>query len=319
MFFEGIEKKAEIFLVDSVNLLIDFDAIFWQKLVNDCGAYIISTLHTHQCRAYLLSESSLLVWPHKILIITCGTTRLIDAVEYFLTHISQQQVMGLLYQRKNEHVATVQSSHFFDDVARLDRHLHGTTYRFGQLHDHHNYLYHVNHCQSLFTSTQTFQLLIYQLSEQSCDLFYSRQLTANQVRRHLCLDQILSGFAIDEHLFQPSGYSLNALKQDCYLTVHVTPNIEASYVSIEANFNLFPHVMNIIATVKPAAFDLLALNIEQFDVKLKRLNTSAFVCKAMVRAQLAQDSLMCFASFVTPQTKFIEAVQLVPHENSAGF
>ncbi len=43
----------------------------------------------------------------------------------------------------------------------------------------------------------------------------------------------LEGYAVDDHYFRPSGYSLNAVRDDDYVTVHVTPDDHGSYASLE--------------------------------------------------------------------------------------
>jgi S-adenosylmethionine decarboxylase len=43
------------------------------------------------------------------------------------------------------------------------------------------------------------------------------------------------GFQVDDHLFEPMGYSLNAIRGVEYYTIHVTPQKIGSYVSFETN------------------------------------------------------------------------------------
>merc|ERR1712029_570182 len=58
------------------------------------------------------------------------------------------------------------------------------------------------------------------------------------------IDQIIPDMKIDDHLFEPCGYSMNAILSGVqevkhtsgeYLTIHVTPEPEFSYVSFETN------------------------------------------------------------------------------------
>jgi S-adenosylmethionine decarboxylase len=47
-----------------------------------------------------------------------------------------------------------------------------------------------------------------------------------------CID---GSMQLDQYFFQPQGYSLNGISGKHYVTIHVTPEPEASYTSIETN------------------------------------------------------------------------------------
>ncbi|MCB0357905.1 MAG: hypothetical protein KDD40_12900, partial [Bdellovibrionales bacterium] len=72
MFFEGSEKKLEIELSISAGDLREKPFSFWEALVNKAQAKIISKIESSECRAFLLSESSLFVWSNRLTLITCG-------------------------------------------------------------------------------------------------------------------------------------------------------------------------------------------------------------------------------------------------------
>ncbi|TPW18579.1 MAG: S-adenosylmethionine decarboxylase, partial [Elusimicrobia bacterium] len=59
--------------------------------------------------------------------------------------------------------------------------------------------------------------------------------TRRHIRERSGVWSILPGFSIDDHLFEPMGYSLNAIRDSRYYTVHVTPQPIGSYVSFETN------------------------------------------------------------------------------------
>ena len=63
--------------------------------------------------------------------------------------------------------------------------------------------------------------------------------TALEATRKSGIDTIYPGAKINDFLFSPCGYSMNGLiKGDHYLTIHITPEPQCSYVSFETNF---PH------------------------------------------------------------------------------
>ena len=87
MFFEGSEKKAEIWIEPSMASLRALPQSFWIKMVRLAKADILSQISNDQCDAYLLSESSLFVWDHKVVILTCGLSTLIDSVNDFINSL----------------------------------------------------------------------------------------------------------------------------------------------------------------------------------------------------------------------------------------
>ena len=71
--------------------------------------------------AYLLSESSLFVWDDRILILTCGQTKLIRSVLLMIEEFGAEKMASVIYQRKNEFRADEQHSSFLDDVEELKK------------------------------------------------------------------------------------------------------------------------------------------------------------------------------------------------------
>lgn len=311
LFFEGSEKKAEI-IIDhhSMSLLTDIEDKFWQKMVERCNAQIISSISNQDCKAFLLSESSLFVWQNKLLILTCGVTTLVDSVEFFLQSIDRSLIKQVIYQRKNEYFAHAQLSSFSDDSQRLSKLLDGNAYRFGEMDSHHNYIFHQHNNCKVTEDNKTYQLLAYQISEQASQRLTSENLTTSCVRDFLCIDVLLPDFSIDDFVFQPYGYSLNAIKGQHYVTIHITPQAMSSYVSFESNIDLFDIAPTVIAILQPASFDLLTFNEANFEQKVALNIPPDYVSKALVKDYLSNDYLVYFATFIRPQTSYAKAARL---------
>ena len=45
---------------------------FWKRMCKKSKINIVSSLSHSHCDCYLLSESSLFVWDHRLLMLTCG-------------------------------------------------------------------------------------------------------------------------------------------------------------------------------------------------------------------------------------------------------
>lgn len=261
MIFEGSEKKAEIILKndDKANAigLLDFSFEFWKELVAKSNATILSHIKNDKMAAYLLSESSLFVWEDRILLITCGQTTLINAIDFFINKIGKENVAQLIFQRKNEYYSHLQPSTFFDDIKLLEERFSGSAFRMGTMDDHHNFIYHIEADYTPAVDDHTYELLMYDISSESSALLTKENLKAQEIRDYLQLDKILPGFEIDDFVFDPFGYSMNAISGDNYFTIHITPQEEGSYISFETDINLKEHANTLLNILGPGSFDFI--------------------------------------------------------------
>ena len=313
MFFEGAEKKAQIYVdTEQISLLNDIDEQFWQALVHCCNAQILSCITNQECKAFLLSESSLFVWHDRLLILTCGETQLVNSIEYFIEHIGKNKIKQLTYQRKNEYFAHAQPSCFGDDIKKLSKHLKGNIYRFGELDGHHNYLFTYDHNFIAIAENKSYEYIAYQISNTASKLLTTSGISAQEIRQFLGLESLLPGFLIDDFVFSPYGYSLNAIKNGRYLTIHITPQSNSSYISFESNIDLMTVAPLLNEIIKPLTFDLLSYNEFDFINKTQQIsNTQQYVSKTLVQKKLPNGYQVNFANFILPQTNFIEPSELI--------
>ena len=311
MFFEGSEKKAEI-LIDSkqISLLDDINDEFWSALVDCSQAKILSSISNEYCKAFLLSESSLFVWKDRILILTCGETQLVKAVEYFIQNIGAQTIKHLNYQRKNEYFSNAQPSCFGDDIKLINLLLPGKAYRFGEMDSHHNYVFHLDNDFIADKDDITYELLAYQISAQASQHLMQEKLTRQEIREFLRLDSLLPNFIIDDFVFSPYGYSLNAIYQQKYLTIHITPQMDSSYISFDSNINLLELAPTLIDILAPKSFDLMCFNENEFEAKLTQYIPEEYISKSKVSKQSDNGYLVNFANFILPQKTFLEPIEL---------
>jgi len=263
--FEGTEKKVELVLSPGNPSLRSHDARFWNGVCEAAGARILFRQCGDRCDAYLLSESSLFVYDDKMIMITCGRTRLVAAVEAVLRVVPASAVEFLVYERKNESFPHAQPTSFFDDVRCLRRYFTGTALRFGDADDHHIHLFTLDRKHAPDAGEITLELLMHGIDERIAELFRPGDDVA-EVRRQSGLDRLLPGFAINDHLFEPSGYSLNGLCGEAYWTLHVTPQPAGSYVSFETNYRdrdqLHAGVDRLLDLFRPRSFDWLLFDLD---------------------------------------------------------
>lgn len=295
-FFEGTEKKLELIVRPGAASLRSLSHGFWRELVQSAKADILSHIANEHCDAYLLSESSLFVWHDRILMLTCGNSRLIDAACFLLSNLNAQlQLLGdessttvtpinsltsnveqdaiafFCYQRKNEYQAELQSSTFAEDIARLRQLISGKAMRLGHLDSHHHYLFYSDRAYQAAKEDNTCELLMYHIGGELAQYVGSDGQDLNELKTKLKLATLFTQFELDCHLFEPHGFSMNGLWQQYYISVHITPQTvlydasvnSSAYVSFETNLDLqqYPNLLaDILQLFAPVSWDLIGFN-----------------------------------------------------------
>ena len=228
MFYEGSEKRLEI--TSTLNLL-EFEDSFWQAMVKQAGAYIISDVKNEHLKAFLLSESSLFVWKHRLLLITCGETHLLQASLFFQKMVKRSEITSLLFQRHQAFQPERQKSNFQQDSLQLQKKLKGDSHHWSE-----------NYCGDIFLFGNNQQsnatkniLMIHNLSGHFFEQLQRKKVPAKEVALQLQLAEHFKGFVFDQHSFEPKGYSLNSIDTERYFTLHITPEEKSSYISFESN------------------------------------------------------------------------------------
>jgi S-adenosylmethionine decarboxylase len=241
--YEGSEKKLELTFnigngESKIESLRDLSRGFWASLVDAAGAKIISELSSHHVDAYLLSESSLFVFKDRILMITCGRTQLINAAKVAIEKIGVEHLNAIYFDRKNEVFPQAQLSSFDQDATLLkewfpDGQIQHIEYSAvgGFIH-----LFHWCKTAPAVEQARTFELLMHDL-DPSIIASLRDHSTLNQSKwsRTLHFQNIFPNFLVNERWFEPNGYSLNAVLGSEYFTIHITPEEDTSYVSVETN------------------------------------------------------------------------------------
>jgi len=280
MFYEGSEKRLEI--TSTLNLL-KFTDDFWEEMVKKAGAYIISSIENNHLKAFLLSESSLFVWKDRALLITCGETHLLQAALYFQNKVPRNKITSLLFQRHQASYPERQKSSFQQDELLLQAQLKGSCQHWSD-----------NYCGDLFlfgNNQQPFAtkniLMMHGLVGSFFEALQQGEVSKEEIASQLQLDKHFSDFTLDQHCFDPQGYSLNAIAGQYYLTLHITPEAFSSYLSVESNLpvnevvnfhnhliTLFTAQRNYLMSFTPTK-QTLAINIEV--IESKRIDTLALI------------------------------------------
>jgi S-adenosylmethionine decarboxylase len=170
--FEGPEKLLEVWFSSSATELPGqagplglkkVSADVWKDMLDLVNCKVLSVIESEHVDAYLLSESSMFVFPHKVVLKTCGTTTLllglnrlleIAAVEAGFPFDAPAPGSGLaatatpyrvFYSRKNFLFPNQQHGphrSWRDEVRFLDQRFEGgSAYMIGKMNGEHWYLY----------------------------------------------------------------------------------------------------------------------------------------------------------------------------------
>ncbi|KAK9933534.1 hypothetical protein M0R45_020729 [Rubus argutus] len=236
--FEGFEKRLELhfFGDDPKNVglglrLLDFESLD-EDVLQAVQCTVVSAVANHYFDAYVLSESSLFVYPTKIIIKTCGTTQLLKSVAPLLRHASS---LGLTltscrYTRGNFIFPGAQPfphDTFQNEVVYLEDSLpHSLCYRKA----------------SVMPSKIPLALVARVLRFHRSDVVSlqrgpgdgkSGDTAGKEMTEITGIGEINPGALICDFAFDPCGYSMNGIDGDRHSTIHVTPEDGFSYASFE--------------------------------------------------------------------------------------
>ena len=170
--FEGPEKLLEVWFTPSDATLpapaspLGLKAVSqvtWKEMLDLVHCQVLSVIESRNVDAYLLSESSMFVFPHKLVLKTCGTTTLLSGlrrileiagVEAGFPHNEADTLHAIaaaatpyriFYSRKNYHYPNQQRGphrSWRDEVRHLDSlFMGGSAYMIGKMNGDHWYLY----------------------------------------------------------------------------------------------------------------------------------------------------------------------------------
>ncbi|RZF45934.1 hypothetical protein LSTR_LSTR008311 [Laodelphax striatellus] len=279
-FFEGVEKLLEIWFTRADGNLKQCDLRKiprqqWENMLKIVHCEIISFVSNDRVDAYVLSESSMFVSRRRFILKTCGTTTPLQCLEPLLLLVKQyagfNEVEDVFYSRKNFKRPDLQKhpySSFEQEVSFLDNFFDdGEGYIMGDTTS--------NDCWYLYTLTppnnkiscrltnnapsdpdQTLEVLMTDLDPKVMNIFTRHESSsAAEATKNSGIAKIIPNMVIDDYLFEPCGYSMNGIsKNGYYMTIHITPEPEYSYVSFETNVPQASYkdiISRVIDTFKP--------------------------------------------------------------------
>ncbi|KAH3680625.1 hypothetical protein WICPIJ_008196 [Wickerhamomyces pijperi] len=279
--FEGPEKLLEIWFYPNLEDVpagsktlrsISFD--LWSQILDLVNCKILSIKSSKYMHAFLLSESSLFVYDHKLVLKTCGTTTTLYSLNAIFQLVKKelnwefvlggaQQPYKVFYSRRAFMFPDKQKSihkNWSSEVEYLNEFFtNGSQYLIGRIDNSqwHLYITDSNKEEPVVDYDETFEVLMTGIpADKARDFVTSRkpgfEIDGNQDLGHFLgistsnntgLNNIYEGdiqdtIIHDAFSFTPCGYSSNTILDDkYYYTLHVTPEKGWSYASFESNVN----------------------------------------------------------------------------------
>lgn len=325
--FEGYEKRLEIsffepeiFTYPVAHGLRSLSKDQLDEILEPAECTIVSSLKNAEVDSYVLSESSLFVYSNKIILKTCGTTKLLLSVPPILKLAGTVglTVSSVKYTRGSFIFPGAQPfphQSFTDEVALLDRHF--TKLGFSSKAsviggaDEHQRWHIYSACAGSASTTApvyTLEMCMTNLDQKKASVFFKKQSSSAAVMTEVSgISKILPSSKICDFDFDPCGYSMNALEGSAISTIHVTPEDGFSYASFEAAgydfevLDLSQIVEKVLACFKPAKFSVaLHTNVgqKQFDSKFA-LDMKGYFCRERSCETLARGGMILYSSFTT--------------------
>ena len=265
---------------------------------------ILSGISNQYLDAYILSESSLFVYPYMLVLKTCGTTTLLRCIATLIDLARSQglEIDWVGYSRKNfnspadqafPHQSFHQELDYLYSHRNLCERLDGAGYTLGPVTGDHWFVFVADHTLRAFglelDTDRVLNIMMFDIDEAVAKLFYYNEYEQNipgetkeeQSQRISKaqtavsgIDNLCPGAIIDARAFSPCGYSMNAILFRSYTTVHITPESGSSYASFETNQKVASYkalISNVIRTFRPKRF-VMTLMADEYGLKLVKEN-----------------------------------------------
>ena len=323
--FEGYEKRLEITFFENGVFsdpagqglrALSRDQI--DEILKPAECTIVDSLSNDDVDSYVLSESSLFIYAYKLIIKTCGTTKLLLSIPAILKLADGLNiaVKSVRYTRGSFIFPGAQSfphRSFSEEVAVLDSYFGklgsgSQAYMMGNADK--SQIWHIYSASAKLEASPEavygLEMCMTGLDKEKASVFFKTdKSSAASMTKNSGIRKILPKSDICDFEFEPCGYSMNGIEGSAISTIHVTPEDGFSYASFEAvgyNFeekSLNELVGRVLACFYPAEFSV-ALHIDTNGVKLDKfpLEVKGYNCGERINEVLGEDGAVVYRTFV---------------------
>lgn len=324
--FEGYEKRLEIcffepgfFSHPEFKGLRSLSKTQLDEILKPAECTMVDSLSNDEVDSYVLSESSLFVYPYKVIIKTCGTTKLLLSIPVILklADALSLTVCSVRYTRGSFICPGAQPfphRNFCEEVTVLNGHfnklgLESVAYMMGGPNS--TQKWHVYSAAAADMKTHsgpvyTLEMCMTGLDRKRASVFYKTySSSATVMTEDSGIRKILPQSEICDFDFDPCGYSMNAIERSAISTIHVTPEDGFSYASFEAvgydfqDLNLRQLLDRVLVCFEPTEFSIaLHSNAERDDLVANfSLDVKGYTCGGASDETLGKGGSLFYHSF----------------------
>lgn len=329
--FEGPEKKLEVFFSTGTNPdgFRRFDQATWSDLLVAASCSILHRQSNGDFDAYLLSESSLFVYPSRVILKTCGTTGLLLVLPKLLSlakslDVVVEHVHYGHYRYKFPEQQLFPHGSFDEERAYLERTFGSVESRVLGPADGRCW-YALCTRQQLpspppptapLDGDDLFEIAMEGLAPDVCRQFVGAShagLSGRALAQHMTavsgIGVLLPDVTIDDWAFEPCGYSMNGLRGAFYYTIHITPEEGFSYASFETNDPQYrqPEWVQAVVSVFQPSVATVTLTTRRVACELPSYSLGHLERNSLEVAPLGSGVQMCCINFSTEEVAAAEA------------
>ncbi|XVF34336.1 hypothetical protein REPUB_Repub18cG0051100 [Reevesia pubescens] len=336
--FEGFEKRLEITFFDPPIFndpnglgLRALSKAQLDSILEPACCTIVSQLSNSNFDSYVLSESSLFVYPDKIILKTCGTTKLLLSIPPIL---QLSNSLSLTVSRVNYSRGTfifpdhqpAPHRNFSEEVTALNEYFTDfitEAYVIGDpkfpTRSWHVYSAVAKWSALPFMEDQrgvvTLEMCVTGLDRDKAGVFYKNSWNGNhsalEMTKMSGIADIIPSHVICDFEFEPCGYSMNAIEGFAYSTVHVTPEDGFSYASFEAMgldteaVKLEPLVKRVLTCFCPNEFSVAVTcrGGGSYLWAMEGADVQGYTCQYMVKQDLSGGGCVVFRTCSSSKAK----------------
>ncbi|KAL1511781.1 hypothetical protein AB1Y20_005072 [Prymnesium parvum] len=320
--FEGPEKKLEVFFSTGAHSdgFRRYGQSTWSDILVAASCSILHCEANQHFDAYLLSESSLFVYPNRVILKTCGTTGLLLVLPKLLT-LAKSLGVVIEHVHYGHYRYKFPEQQFFPHGS-FEQEEEYLTQIFGSVESRvlgpsdgrcwyalctRQQLPEPRPPPSTRDGDDLFEVAMEGLSSSVCKQFVEAShpgLSGAPLAQHMTaisgIGALLPGVTIDDWAFEPCGYSMNGLRGAFYYTIHITPEEGFSYASFETNDPQYrdPKWVEAITSVfQPSVLTVTLTTREESKCELPSYSLSDFERSSCETASFGAGVTMCCTNF----------------------